>query len=64
MGSSSFVLAGRGNPGVLWSASHGAGRALSRGDALRASDEAFRKFISEFRVVTAGICAVPTSSAR
>jgi tRNA-splicing ligase RtcB len=52
MGSSSFVLAGRGNPDALWSASHGAGRALSRGDALRASDEAFRRFMREFRVVT------------
>ena len=52
MGASSFILAGRGNPASLWSASHGAGRALSRGDALRASDEEFRKFLNEFRVVT------------
>jgi len=52
MGASSFVLAGRGNPDALWSASHGAGRALSRGDALRGNDEAFRAFLKAFRVVT------------
>jgi tRNA-splicing ligase RtcB len=52
MGSSSFVLAGRGNADALWSASHGAGRAMSRGDALRADDAAFEKFMAEFRVVT------------
>src|SRR5262249_2933494 len=44
MGASSFVLAGAGNPESLWSASHGAGRLLSRGDALKGSDEAFRQF--------------------
>ena len=52
MGASSFVLAGRGNADALWSASHGAGRAMSRGDALRGDDEAFRKFMKEFRIVT------------
>jgi tRNA-splicing ligase RtcB len=52
MGASSFVLAGRGNPEALWSASHGAGRAMSRGDALRGNDDAFRKFMRDFRVVT------------
>jgi tRNA-splicing ligase RtcB len=36
MGSSSFVLAGLGNPDAIDSASHGAGRALSRGQASRA----------------------------
>jgi tRNA-splicing ligase RtcB (3'-phosphate/5'-hydroxy nucleic acid ligase) len=52
MGASSFVLAGRGNPQSLWSASHGAGRALSRGDALHGHDQEFEKFMREFRVVT------------
>jgi tRNA-splicing ligase RtcB len=52
MGASSFVLAGAGNPDSLWSASHGAGRAMSRGDALHASDEAFQAFLKAFRVVT------------
>jgi len=35
MGSSSFHVAGRGNEASLCSSSHGAGRALSRGDAAR-----------------------------
>jgi tRNA-splicing ligase RtcB len=52
MGASSFVLAGTGHAGSLWSASHGAGRALSRGDALRAGDAEFRAFLDAFRVVT------------
>ena len=52
MGSSSFILAGLGNPDSLWSASHGAGRSLSRGEALKASEEAFQKFLREFHVVT------------
>lgn len=34
------------------SASHGAGRTLSRGDALKGHDEEFRRFLEEFRVVT------------
>lgn len=52
MGASSFVLAGRGNPDALWSASHGAGRTLSRGDALKGNDAAFERFMKEFRIVT------------
>ncbi len=52
MGASSFILAGRGNAAALWSASHGAGRAMSRGDALRGNDDAFRQFMKTFRVVT------------
>ena len=52
MGSSSFIMVGQGNPEALWSASHGAGRALSRGDASKGHDEEFRKFMQEFRVVT------------
>ena len=52
MGASSFVLAGQGNPEALSSASHGAGRTLSRGDALRGHDEEFRQFLERFRVVS------------
>lgn len=52
MGASSFILAGMGNAESLWSASHGAGRALSRGDAAKGHDEEFEKFMKEFRVVT------------
>jgi tRNA-splicing ligase RtcB len=52
MGASSFVLAGQGNVGALWSASHGAGRALSRGDALRGNEAEFQSFLERFRVVT------------
>lgn len=52
MGSSSFVLAGQGNSEALWSASHGAGRALSRGDALKGHEEECRRFMDDFRVVT------------
>jgi tRNA-splicing ligase RtcB len=52
MGASSFVLVGQGNARSLWSASHGAGRALSRGEAARGHDEEFQKFLDTFRVVT------------
>lgn len=52
MGASSFVLAGQGSPESLLSASHGAGRTLSRGDALQGSEEEFRRFLERFRVVT------------
>jgi tRNA-splicing ligase RtcB len=52
MGASSFVLVGQGNAEALWSASHGAGRSLSRGEAARGHDEEFRKFLERFRVVT------------
>jgi tRNA-splicing ligase RtcB len=52
MGASSFILAGRGNAQSLWSASHGAGRALSRGDALHGHEAEFRAFMERFRVVT------------
>ena len=31
---------------------HGAGRALSRGDAAKGHDEEFRRFLERFRVVT------------
>lgn len=52
MGASSFILAGRGNPEALFSASHGAGRMMSRGEALRSDDGAFREFLRNFQVVT------------
>jgi tRNA-splicing ligase RtcB (3'-phosphate/5'-hydroxy nucleic acid ligase) len=52
MGASSFILAGQGNPASLSSASHGAGRTLSRGEALKGHDEEFRRFLERFRVVT------------
>jgi tRNA-splicing ligase RtcB len=52
MGAKSYILAGQGNPGSLQSASHGAGRSLSRGDALKGHDEEFRDFLEKFRVVT------------
>ncbi|WP_395143584.1 RtcB family protein [Armatimonas sp.] len=52
MGTSSFILAGRGNPESLNSASHGAGRALSRGDALHGHEAEFQAFLTRFRIVT------------
>jgi tRNA-splicing ligase RtcB len=52
MGASSFILVGQGNAGSLQSASHGAGRSLSRGDALHGHDQEFRDFLDAFRVVT------------
>lgn len=52
MGASSYILAGQGHAGSLFSASHGAGRSLSRGDALKGHDEDFRRFMESFRVVT------------
>ena len=52
MGSSSYLLRGLGNPDSLWSASHGAGRKKSRGEAIRGNDEAFRQFLEKFHVIT------------
>ncbi len=52
MGSSSYLLRGLGNPDSLWSASHGAGRKKSRGDAIWGNDEAFRQFMEQFHVIT------------
>ncbi len=52
MGSSSYLLRGLGNPRSLWSASHGAGRKQSRGDAIRGNDEAFRRFMERFHIIT------------
>ncbi len=52
MGSSSYLLRGLGNPEALWSASHGAGRKRSRGEAIKGNDEAFRRFLEQFHVIT------------
>lgn len=52
MGGSSFLLAGRGLPEALSSASHGAGRLRSRGEAMRGHDDEFHAFLRDFRVVT------------
>ena len=52
MGASSFVLAGQGHAEALESASHGAGRALSRGDAMRTAKSEFDAFRAAFRIVT------------
>lgn len=52
MGSSSYLLRGLGNSEALWSASHGAGRKKSRGDAIRGNDEAFRQFMERFHIIT------------
>ncbi len=52
MGASSFVLAGTGKPNNLESASHGAGRIQSRGEAMRGSEQEFKDFLARYRVVT------------
>ena len=52
MGASSYVLRGQGDPRSLSSASHGAGRAQSRGQAMRASDAEFQRFMAEFKIIT------------
>ena len=52
MGASSFILAGRGNAEALCSASHGAGRQLSRGQAVHHDEKQFQEFLDNFRVVT------------
>ena len=52
MGASSFVMVGQGNAESMASASHGAGRMLSRGESMRGFDNEFRRFMEEFRVVT------------
>jgi tRNA-splicing ligase RtcB len=52
MGASSFLLIGQGNTGALASASHGAGRALARGEAMQGHEKEFEEFLRRFRVVT------------
>ena len=53
MGSSSWVLEGRGLDEALGSASHGAGRQEHRGAASHHTDAELDRFLAEFRVVTA-----------
>lgn len=52
MGSSSYLLRGLGNQESLWSASHGAGRKRSRGEAIHGNDDAFRQFMENFHIIT------------
>lgn len=52
MGSSSYLLKGAGSEETLWSASHGAGRRLSRGEAIRGNDKEFKAFMDKFHVIT------------
>jgi tRNA-splicing ligase RtcB (3'-phosphate/5'-hydroxy nucleic acid ligase) len=52
MGASSFLLAGQGLEAALSSASHGAGRVLSRGAATDGFEAEFAAFMRDFRVVT------------
>lgn len=53
MGSPSFILEGQGRSDALFSASHGAGRSLSRGHALKHDDQEFRQFLAKSHVATA-----------
>ena len=53
MGASSFLLLGNGARSAVCSACHGAGRALSRGEALRADDSRIDEFLKQFTVITA-----------
>jgi tRNA-splicing ligase RtcB len=52
MGAKSFILSGLGNRESLFSASHGAGRKLSRGKSLKVDDQLFRDFMGKFNVIT------------
>ena len=52
MGSASFVMEGCGNTEALKSASHGAGRSLSRGKALKHDEATFQEFLKKFRIIT------------
>lgn len=52
MGSSSYLLKGMGTGESLWSASHGAGRRQSRGEALHGNDKEFEAFMKQFHIIT------------
>jgi len=52
MGSSSFLMRGKGQQQSLSSASHGAGRSLSRGQAIRHDEKKFRDFLQNFKIIT------------
>jgi tRNA-splicing ligase RtcB (3'-phosphate/5'-hydroxy nucleic acid ligase) len=64
MGASSFVLVGSGNLASLQSASHGAGRSHSRGEAMRQSELEFVRFLERYRVVTPLDWQNPSTQAR
>ena len=53
MGASSYLLLGKGARSAICSACHGAGRSLSRGEAMRADDSRFAEFLKQFTVITA-----------
>jgi len=53
MGASSFLLLGNGARPAICSACHGAGRALSRGVAMREDDSRIDEFLKDFTVITA-----------
>ncbi|GBC63026.1 RtcB family protein [Desulfonema ishimotonii] len=52
MGAPSYLLRGNGERAFLYSASHGAGRQLSRGAAMKISDRNLDEFLNSFRIVT------------
>jgi tRNA-splicing ligase RtcB len=53
MGAPSYLLLGKGARSAICSACHGAGRSLSRGEAMRADDSRFTEFLKQFTVITA-----------
>ncbi len=52
MGDASFALAGLGNDALLASASHGAGRSLSRGKSSHVDEDESLRALAPLRVVT------------
>jgi tRNA-splicing ligase RtcB len=52
MGTSSFLLVGNGHAGSMSSASHGAGRTMSRGKASHEDEKKFQEFLDKFTIVT------------
>ena len=53
MGAPSYLLMGKGARTSICSACHGAGRALSRGEAMREDNSRFTEFLKQFTVITA-----------
>lgn len=52
MGAASYILRGLGDARSMSSASHGAGRAMSRGQAMKATEAEFKRFMEQFHIVT------------
>lgn len=52
MGSDSYLMAGCGSADALSSASHGAGRSLSRGQALKGHADDLKQFLKDFHIIT------------